>query len=205
MHLPEVRNILAASRSREETAHDTASEDQENGRRKRKSPAYQRATLRNELAVLGRAAHMDPYTPGESVEGYLDKAEEALRVRSDNFTALLNRKQQQLIDAIGADAFNRLKKTHHNLAVEELVLNTASNRFYVEAHHRIYPKIGTIYFDPESPAGRAPFYSHAKKLGSYQFSTFTFNLLMLGIFGLLVIILIFAEFPGRFLEKGNRY
>lgn len=205
VHLPEVRNILAASRSREETAHDAASEDQENGRRKRKSPAYQRATLRNELAVLGRAARMDPYTPGESVEGYLDKAEEALRVRSDNFTALLNRKQQQLIDAIGADAFNRLKKTHHNLAVEELVLNTASNRFYVEAHHRIYPKIGTIYFDPESPAGRAPFYSHAKKLGSYQFSTFTFNLLMLGIFGLLVIILIFAEFPGRFLEKGNRY
>lgn len=206
IHLPEVRNVAAAARTREEIPAGEATAQPGEQASKIKNKDYQQITLHNELAVLSRAARIDPYVPeSESVEDYLDKAEEALRVRSDNFTALLNRKQQQAIAAIGPEAFNRLKKTRHNLAVEELVLNTASNRFYVEAHHRIYPKIGTLYFDPESPAGRAPFYSHAKKVGSYQFSTFTFNLLMLGIFGLLVIILIFAEFPGRFLDKGNRY
>lgn len=203
VHLPQVRSIAAAAGPAE--AVSASEEASRASGSKAKSPAYQAAALANELAVLSRAARIAPYTPGQNVDAYLDRAEEALRVRSDNFTALLNRKQREEIEKIGAEAFTRLKKTHHNEAVEELVLNTGSNRFYVEAHHRIYPKIGTIYFDPESPWGDAPFYSHAKKLGSYQFSTFTFNLLMLGIFGLLVIILIFAEFPGRFLDKGNRY
>lgn len=209
IHLPEVRNLVGEIRlvnpasGHAPEAGQTKQAGETTGSSQKERDLLQ--TMRNELIVLGRAARIAPYMPGENVEAYLDKAEEALRVRSDNFTALLNRKQQEQIEKTGAEAFNALKKTHHNQAVEELVLGTASNRFYVEAHHRIYPKIGTIYFDPESPWGEAPFYSHAKKLGSYQFSTFTFNLLMLGIFGLLVIILIFAEFPGRFLDKGNRY
>ena len=68
---------------------------------------------------------------------------------------------------------------------------------------RIYPKIGQIYLEPDNNWGRAPFYSHEKKFAGYTFSTFTFNLLMLGIFALLVIISIFAEFPGKYLNKGS--
>ena len=60
-----------------------------------------------------------------------------------------------------------------------------------------------IYLEPDNNWGRAPFYSHEKKFAGYTFSTFTFNLLMLGIFALLVIISIFAEFPGKYLNKGS--
>ena len=82
---------------------------------------------------------------------------------------------------------NTLKKEHHNSAIEELVLNSTSTQFYKEAHNRIYPKIGQIYLEPDNNWGRAPFYSHEKKFAGYTFSTFTFNLLMLGICALLVI------------------
>ena len=99
---------------------------------------------------------------------------------------------------------NTLKKEHHNSAIEELVLNSTSTQFYKEAHNRIYPKIGQIYLEPDNNWGRAPFYSHEKKFAGYTFFYFLhFNLLMLGIFALLVIISIFAEFPGKYLNKGS--
>ncbi|WP_165154007.1 ATP-binding cassette domain-containing protein [Parabacteroides sp. ZJ-118] len=160
-------------------------------------------TIRNELAVLSRAARIAPYTSGESYESYLDKVEKALHTRSDNFTALLEKKRKEAIQEHGSEWLNTLKKEHHNSAIEELVLNSTSTQFYKKAHNRIYPKIGQIYLEPDNNWGRAPFYSHTKKFAGYTFSTFTFNLLMLGIFALLVIISIFAEFPGRYLNKGN--
>ena len=118
-------------------------------------------------------------------------------------SALLEKKRKEVIQEHGSEWLNTLKKEHHNSAIEELVLNSTSTQFYKEAHNRIYPKIGQIYLEPDNNWGRAPFYSHEKKFAGYTFSTFTFNLLMLGIFALLVIISIFAEFPGKYLNKGS--
>ncbi|WP_455624899.1 ATP-binding cassette domain-containing protein [Parabacteroides sp.] len=160
-------------------------------------------TIHNELAVLARAARIAPYSSKESYENYMNKVEEALHTRSDNFTALLEKKRKEAIQEHSSEWLNTLKKEHHNSAIEELVLNSTSTQFYKVAHNRIYPKIGQIYLEPDSNWGRAPFYSHEKKFAGYTFSTFTFNLLMLGIFALLVIISIFAEFPGKYLNKGN--
>lgn len=185
IHLPEVRSLVQQIELFDEDRKE------------------RQQTVDNEIAVLSRAARIDPPAEGQSLPSYLDRIDEALRVRSDNFTALLNKRQAERLREYGSDDFNNLKKSHHNQAVEELVLNTSGNRFYKEAHHRLYPKIGQIYFAPENRWGCAPFYSHEKKVGSYIFSTFTFNLLMLGIFALLVIIFIFAEFPGRYLGKNN--
>lgn len=185
IHLPEVRSLAHQSEQPGQPKEDLMK------------------TVGNELAVLSRAARIAPPRSEDNPDAYLDKVDEALRVRADNFTALLNKRQSERVREYGSEAFNRLRKNHHNRALEELVLNTSGNRFYKEAHHRIYPKIGQIYFEPENRWGRAPFYSHEKKAGSYTFSTFTFNLLMLGIFALLVIIFIFAEFPGRYLDRNN--
>ena len=160
-------------------------------------------TIHNELAALSRAARIAPYTSKESYESYMDKVEKALHTRSDNFTALLEKKRKEVIQEHGSEWLNTLKKEHHNSAIEELVLNSTSTQFYKEAHNRIYPKIGQIYLEPDNNWGRAPFYSHEKKFAGYTSSTFTFNLLMLGIFALLVIISIFAEFPGKYLNKGS--
>lgn len=76
---------------------------------------------------------------------------------------------------------------------------------YKKNKDRIYPQIGQIYIKPENPFGRAHFYSGEKKIRNNYFSTYLFNLLVLGFFVLLTIIAIFAEFPGRFMKKRNDY
>ena len=187
IHLPEVRNLVQQTELSDSGKKDKIK------------------TIENELLVLGRAARIEPYSSKDSYNAYLNKAEKALKTRSDNFTALLGKVQREIINEKGADWFANLKKEHHNEALEELVLNTTSNRLYKEAHHRIYPKIGQIYMEPDNNWGRAPFYSYEKKVAGILFSTFSFNLLMLVIFGLLVIISIFAEFPGKYLNKNNDY
>jgi len=162
-------------------------------------------TILNELPVLGRVAKIAPYISGEDFNLYLEKAEAALNTRADNFTALLDKRQKDLIQENGSDWLVDLKKGHHNVAIEDLVLNTSTRNFYKEANNRIYPKIGQAFLYPDNDCGNEPFYSHDKKLLGLTFSTFVFNLLILGFFALFVIIAIFAEFPGRYLDKGNDY
>lgn len=187
IHLEEIRNLL-----KETELSDTDKQSK-------------LQTIQNELTILGRAAHIAPYTAAESFTVYLDKADKALHTRSDNFTALLDQEQKKIISIQGSEWLNKQKKEHHNSAIEELVLNTSSTKFCKEANYRIYPKIGQIYMEPDNNWGRAPFYSHEKKIAGYIFSTFTFNLFMLGLFGLFVIISIFAEFPGRYMRRNNDY
>ena len=159
--------------------------------------------INNEIPVLARAARIEPLQTGETYNSFMKRVEESLHTRCDNFGALLDKRTQEIIREHGSEWFNELKKSHHNSAIEELVLNTNSTRFCKRSVDRIYPKIGQIYLKPDNNWGRAPFYSHKKLFAGIEFSTFTFNLLVIGFFAVLVIIFIFAEIPGRFFKKGN--
>jgi len=187
VHLMEVRNLVNLTEQSDENKESRLK------------------TILNELPVLGRIAKIEPYVSGEDFNLYLEKAEAALNTRADNFTALLDKRQKDLIRENGSDWLINLKKGHHNVAIEDLVLNTSTRNFYKEANYRIYPKIGQAFLYPDNNCGNEPFYSHDKKLMGLTFSTFIFNLLILGFFALFVIIAIFAEFPGRYLDKGNDY
>lgn len=77
----------------------------------------------------------------------MDKVEKALHTRSDNFTALLEKKRKEVIQEHGSEWLNTLKKEHHNSAIEELVLNSTSTQFYKEAHNRIYLKSGRFIWN----------------------------------------------------------
>lgn len=159
--------------------------------------------LDKELPVLAKAARIEPYQPGHNYDGFMKKVEEELHKRCDNFGALLDKRMKEIIRKNGSEWLNELKKEHHNAAIEELVLNTSSTQLYKVTKDRIYPKIGQVYFEPDNNWGRAPFYSHLKKIAGIELPTFTFNLLVLGFFAVLVMIFIFTEIPSRFLNKGN--
>lgn len=163
-----------------------------------------RQTVVNELPRLGKAARLPPPPAGESNASYLNKADSALRLRAHNFTAYLEQKQAELIGEKGSEWLNRLKQTSHNEAVEQLVTGQG-NPFYKIAGHRIYPRIGQIYLEPESPLGRAPFYSHEKRIGAYALPACIFNLIVMAFFAVLAIIAIFAEIPGKYLRRRNEY
>lgn len=160
-----------------------------------------RLIIENELAILSRAARIAPRTANESYLSYLDKADSALHVRAANFTALLDRRQKDISTEQGSNWLSDQKKNHHNSAIEDLVMGAGNRHLIKEANGRLYPAIGQIFFEPDNLWGRAAFYSHEKNIAGNNFSTYIFNLLVIGFFALLTIIAIFAEFPGRFLKK----
>lgn len=166
-----------------------------------KEDPAKRETVRNELAILASVARIAPIASGENDSMYLDKIDKALDERSHNFTAYLDQLQRQQIKEKGNDWVVAQMKHHHNTAIEDLVMGTGARHLFKEANNRIYPAIGQIYIEPDSPWGRAAFYSHAKNLGGYLISTYKFNLMVIGFFAFLAIIAIFAEFPGRFLKQ----
>lgn len=161
-----------------------------------------RKTVANELGVLGRVARIEPYKADIPSTVYLDRIEKALFDRAETYTQYVEKIKKEQIDEHTSEWLNDLRKRHHNAAIEELVTGSGATHFYKKVNNRIYPKIGQIYLAPESNWGRAPFYSHQKMLWGYLFSTYTFNILVLLFFGLLLIIAIFAELPGRWLKKG---
>lgn len=111
--------------------------------------ADNRQTVRNELNVLAKVARIEPYE-GNEYKQFADQLDAALKEREDNFTALLDKRNRDFIAQHGAEWLNELKREHHNLALEELVLNSGESHFVKHAHHRIYTKIGQIYFTPDS-------------------------------------------------------
>jgi ABC-type multidrug transport system ATPase subunit len=183
IHLPEVRNLTEAYA---------------------KGDSSLKQIIENETLRLGKAARIQPPLPGESSGVYLEKADSALRIRAHNFTAYLEQKRQEQTEEKGSEWLNTLKQTHHNEAVEAL-LTGQGNRFFKKTGNRIYPQIGQVYLPPEHPLGRAPFYSHEKRMGGYYFSTYLFNLIILYSFAILAIIAIFAEIPGKYFRGRNEY
>ena len=181
VHLPEVRSLV------EQIAL--------------KDDPDKRKTVENELAVLSRAARIAPRMEGEGYLAYLDKVDAALHERAHNFTAYLDQIQQERGRKERTGQLMKMKKAHHNMAIEDLVMGTGGRHLYKEANHRIYPAIGQVYVEPDNRFGRAAFYSHEKNWAGYHISTYKFNLLVIGFFALLSIIAIFAEFPGRFLKR----
>ena len=164
-----------------------------------------RKTIQNELEVLSRAARIAPVGENESYDSYLGKVDESLRQRAHNFTALLEQEQQKRMDEHSVDWFNDLKRDNHNEAIEELVMNMRTNRFFKITNNRIYPQVGYVYFEPDNLWGRAHFYSHEKNIGGNYISTYKFNLLVLGFFVVLAIIIIFAEFPMKYIGTRDDY
>jgi hypothetical protein len=162
-------------------------------------------TLRDEMTVLAGVAHVRPPLPGESSASYLNRVDSALRIRAHNFTAYVAHVRQKYAQEDGIEWLNTLKQTHHNEAIEALVTGQG-NRFFRRAGHRIYPQIGRIYLTPDRHClGRAPFYSHEKRMGEYSFSTYLYNLIVLYSFAVLAIMAIFAEIPGKYLRNRNEY
>jgi ABC-type multidrug transport system ATPase subunit len=183
VHLPEVSNMAEAYA---------------------KGDSSLKQTIDNEILRLGKAARIQPPLPGESYPAYLDKVDSALRIRAHNFTAYLDQTLQKLIKDSGNERLNTLKQTHHNEAVEALVTGQG-NRFFKKSVNRIYPQIGQVYMQADHPLGRAPFYSHEKRIGIYSFPTYWFNLIILYSFAILAIIAIFAEIPGKYFRGRNEY
>ena len=186
IHAKQVRNLLSEAAWNQETRMDDL------------------RTADWELTLMARRARVEPRRPTETDLACLSRVEKALRNRADNFVALLEKVQTKRAQQLGNDGLNQLKRQHHNQALEDLLLNTGSTEYYSETDHRIYPKLGTVYLHPESNWGGGPFLIGEKKWAGRIISTYAFDLSLLGCLVLLAILVIFAEFPSRWMRKSNQ-
>ncbi|MDR2498765.1 MAG: ATP-binding cassette domain-containing protein [Tannerellaceae bacterium] len=182
VHIPQLRSLI--------TANDPSSASAK--------------IVEAELPLIARAARIDPPSKATSRTIFLDKADSALRIRSHNYVSFLNKIRSQIVDSISPLQFAHLMHTSHNEALEAL-LTGRDDRLFRQTNSRLYPCIAPVYFEPENQYGRAPFYSHAKRLGSRTYDTFGFNLAVLSFFAILAIIIIFAELPERYLRQQNNH
>jgi ABC transport system ATP-binding/permease protein len=144
--------------------------------------------VRNEMDKLNRV-HGLPAFPGNEhlvMPRFTDEVAEAARLyltrQKDSLNLVNNRLRDQKdrmireIEAQGKGSLFSLKRQHHNKAIEELVMNTASKEYIRETRNGIMQKIAPVYKKPDYNNGRAHFLSSEKHLAGMVFHTVPFNL-----------------------------
>ncbi len=161
-------------------------------------PLLAQLTEKDPLQVEGSAWSEALY---HELDGFFIDANKILSKRSLHYTHEIDRTNMRLINELGKDGLLSLKKDHHNLFLQDLVLNSSSTKMFRIVDHTIVPKVGQIYLEPATNNGRAPFYSHVKKVGKLKIPTLWYNLGVLGIMAVLTALALFFRIPARFMGK----
>ena len=164
------------------------------------------------LPGLAQITGQEPFTGREGkwspalyigLEAYFKEADNLLGKRSSAYTYSIDKTKTELMKEIGKDGIIALKRDHHNLFLEEQVLNSATKKLYRIADRVIVPRVGQIYLEPAGRNGRAPFYSHEKILGTWHIPTLWYNMGVMALMAVLTAMALFFQIPARFMKKGS--
>ncbi len=136
-----------------------------------------------------------------SLDTYFKEAENILDRKSSKYNLLCDEIITDYIAENGKEALMNLKRGHYNLFLEDLVLNSDTEKTHKVVGNYIVPKAGYIFLNPRTSDGRAPFYSSTKILFSSEIPTLIYNLGVLILMCILTCIALFADFPGRFIRN----
>ncbi|MDX2429310.1 MAG: ATP-binding cassette domain-containing protein [Bacteroides sp.] len=142
--------------------------------------------------ISGSFSAIDKLNSGLFNESVYRDAKNYLNVAGDKYSDLRNRASQQkeiknaeLITKWGGkEGYNRMKDTHTNKRLEEILTNKQEVRGIIEWNGELIRKSGPIYMEPLSRVGRAHFYAPDKRLGKLAIDTFWFNFFVIWLFSL---------------------
>ena len=137
----------------------------------------------------------------ESLNKYMDEAEDILSDRCNKATLKGDAITSALLRQMGKDYVVQLKKDNYNSKLEDCVIGADQQRMLDVVDNIIVPRTGLIFLTPSSRIGRAPFYSSEKIVGSWHVKTLWFNLAVMLVMSILVTILLLTDCPGRYLRK----
>lgn len=129
----------------------------------------------------------------DSTTVFLENVRTLFNTRSNEITSLKDQRFQELVDEFGKDEMIELKKQYHNEKLSEFVLDKMQLEMFVHYDNQIIRKKDPIYKDSDSKWGRAQFYAAQKFVGNYVFETFTFNVIILWLFSLVLFIALYFE------------
>ena len=162
------------------------------------------SVIRTNLPVITEYCGMEPYNGDyqyQSLYDYMKKAEKILSERGNKVTLQKDARIKAVIMKQGREAIQELKKNNYNSRLEEFVTGADNRRMLDIVDDHIVPRTGIIYLTPHNKLGRAPFYSSEKILGTWHVKTLWFNLGAIGLMGIIAIILLLTDCPGRYLRR----
>ena len=143
--------------------------------------AYALPLLHRESAYISELFDLE--TPADSSldaqRVWIERTDSLLTRRSKKWTRALDRAKKEFIAAHGMQALNDLQRDHTNKKLEQMLTENSDGSSVRVEEDAIIPLIATVYLDPKTRLGRAPFYSHVKLLGSWRINTLWFNLSVL--------------------------
>ena len=159
--------------------------------------------IKTNLPVLTEFCGMQPYTGDysyQSLKDYMKEAERLLAKRGNKATLKGDALMSSFIKKDGKEAMLQLKRDNYNIKLADFVVGADQMRMLDVVDGHIVPRVGLVYLTPRNHWGRAPFYSSEKILGSWHIKTLWFNMGALLLMCILAAILLFADFPGRYVR-----
>jgi ABC-type multidrug transport system ATPase subunit len=127
----------------------------------------------------------------DSLKRYLNRL---TQFYNDNRTEASRRKEEiekGLAEQLGAKGLERLKDEYFNKSIHQVALNELELESVAVSGDRLVQKVLPIYCDPSTAWGRSHFYAERKLLGNAYISTYTFNLVVLGVLCLIEYLVLF--------------
>ncbi|MBR6121584.1 MAG: ATP-binding cassette domain-containing protein [Prevotella sp.] len=162
--------------------------------------------IRTNLPVLTDYCGIKPYDGDwtyESLRQYMKDIGQHLSKQGNKATLKADALMSDMIHEHGKEAMIQLKRENYNLKLEEFVMGADQPRVLQVVDNHIVPRAGLIFLTPRSHAGRAPFYSCEKILGSWHIKTLWFNIAVMLLMSIIVAGLLFSDRPGRYLRTQN--
>ena len=163
--------------------------------------------IKKALPTLSDICNMKPYTGDysyKSLRAYTDEAERILSDRCNKATLAEDKIVTAIINKIGKEAYIDMKKAHYNMQLENFCINADTKHTHDIVDGYIVPRAGFIYLTPRSTNGRAPFYSSVKVIGDTEIPTLRFNIFVLLLMSVIVSVMLYSDYPGRYLRKDQQ-
>jgi len=160
--------------------------------------------IKKALHTISKVCDMSAFS-GEynyaNLRKYTDDAEEELSSMCNKASLREDNIISGKLRAMGKDEYVQLKKDHYNIQLENLCVSADSKHTHDIVDGHIVPRVGFVYLTPQGRWGGAPFYSSVKIVGTKVVSTLIFNVCVLLFMALVLSILLFCDFPGRYLRN----
>lgn len=160
--------------------------------------------IKKALPTVAQVADMPLYSGNydyNSLRKYTDEAEQKLSDIGNKATLEEDRIVSARLREEGKDGFKQIKRDRYNIQLENFVVNADSRHTHDVIDGYIVPRVGYIFLTPQSDFGSAPFYSSVKIVAGKQIPTLWFNMMVLGLYSILLMLLIYNDCPGRFMRK----
>ncbi len=169
--------------------------------------------VRNEVKKLNKEGALPPFEAidhllpqkftdeiADSVKQYLFDLQEHYTTRQRQLRAQKDRVVAGVESREGRGVLHDRKMRYHNRAIEDMVLNRASNEFFRVTENAIMQKAAPIYKAPDFKYGRAHFLSSEKHLGNYHINTIYFNLFVIWMMTVFLYLALYFDWLRKLLN-----